>query len=213
MVQAKRYPKTSLGNEKGIALVAGLLLVAVLLLLGTTAVLTSTTDMKISGNYKSNSQALYIAEAGIERARGQLRVDLAGSTTSSQITTELSQLLIARRGPNGALSNSTNSVNFYTDSAFVTDDVPYRSATSFGDGTYRVYLTNDAKAPDTVTSTTDTNRRVTLTSFGQGPNNSLAIVQQVVEKFILPPLPGAIVLPGTRREFSRRKLECLGCRW
>ena len=54
-------------NEKGMVLVVGLLLIVVLMLLGTTAVLTSTTDMKISSNYKSGSQAFYIAEAGIER--------------------------------------------------------------------------------------------------------------------------------------------------
>ena len=43
---------------------------------------------------------------------------------------------------------------------------------------------------------------MTLTSFGQGPNNSLAIVQQVVEKLVLPPLPGAIVLPGPGVNFQ-----------
>jgi Tfp pilus assembly protein PilX len=196
MVQGKRYPRTSPSDEKGMALVAGLLLVAVLMLLGTTAVMTSTTDMKISGNYKSNSQAFFIAEAGIENARGNLRTDLDSSSTSAQIIAALSQKLATRVGANGALSNCTNSVNFYAGGAFVTDDVPYIAATSFGGGTYRVYLTNDVKNTGGVTSTTDTNRRVTLTSFGQGPNNTFSIVQQVVEKLALPPLPGAIVLPG-----------------
>ena len=202
MVQRKRYPRTSLCDEKGMVLVVGLLLVAVLMLLGTTAVITSTTDMKISTNYKSGSQAFYIAEAGIERARGQLRTDLAASTTSSQVLTALTNMLIARAGANGVLSNSTNSANFYAGGAFVTDDVPYIAATFFGGGTYRVYLTNDAKNTGGVTSTTDTNYRVTLTSFGQGPNNSLTIAQQVVEKLVLPPLPGAIVLPGPGVNFQ-----------
>jgi Tfp pilus assembly protein PilX len=202
MVQRKRYPRTSLCDEKGMVLVVGLLLIAVLMLLGTTAVMTSTTDMKISTNYKSGSQAFYIAEAGIERARGQLRTDLAGSTTSPQVLTALTNMLTARAGANGTLSNSTNSVNFYAGGAFVTDDLPYIAATSFGGGTYRVYLTNDAKNTGGVTSTTDTNYRVTLTSFGQGPNNSLTIAQQVVEKLVLPPLPGAIVLPGPGVNFQ-----------
>ena len=43
---------------------------------------------------------------------------------------------------------------------------------------------------------------MTLTSFAQGPSNSLAIVQQVVEKLALPPLPGAIVLPGPGVNFQ-----------
>jgi Tfp pilus assembly protein PilX len=189
----KRHPRKSPGDEKGMVLVVGLLLISVLSLVGTTAVMTSTTDMKISSNYRSGAQAFYIAEAGIERARAQL-LNL-GSTT-------LSQALAARVGPNNLLSNSTNSANFFANGAFVTDDVPYIAQTSFGGGTYRVYLTNDAKAPDTVTATTDTNLTVTLTSFGQGPNNSLAVVQAVVKKLTLPPFPGAIVLPGPDVSFQ-----------
>ena len=204
MVHIKRYPRTSLCDEKGMVLVVGLLMVAVLMLLGTTAMMTSTTDLKISSNYKTGSQAFYIAEAGLERARGQLRADpdLSGSTTSTQVVAFLSQRLTTSAGTNGTLSNSANSALFYAGGSFVTDDVPYVAATAFGGGTYRVYLTNDAKTPDVVTATTDTNRRVTLTSFGLGPNNSLAIVQQVVERLVLPPLPGAIVLPGPNVNFQ-----------
>ena len=41
------------------------------MLLGTTAVMTSTTDMKISANYKTGNQAFYVAEAGTEEARAR----------------------------------------------------------------------------------------------------------------------------------------------
>lgn len=198
MVNVKRHPRESLGDEKGMVLVVGLLLVSFLLLLGTTAVMTSTTDMKINSNYRSGAQAFYIAEAGIERARAQL-LNL-GSTT-------LSQALAARVGANNLLSNSANSANFYANGAFVTDDVPYIAQTSFGGGTYRVYLTNAATLPgvlpvETPTSTTDTDLQVTLTSFGQGPNNSLAVVQAVIKKLTLPPLPGALILPGPGVSFQ-----------
>lgn len=204
MMKIKRYPRTSLCDEKGMVLVIGLLIVAVLMLLGATAVMTSTTDIKISTNYKTSSQAFYIAEAGIERAREQLRTDpgLYGSTTAAQTMAALSLLLDARKGANGALSDSTSSANFYAGGAFVTDDVPYVAAITFGGGTYRTYLTNDANNTGGVTSMTDTNRRVMLTSFGLGPNNTMAIVQQVVEKLVLPPLPGAIVLPGPNVNFQ-----------
>lgn len=193
MPTLRRYPRESLRDEKGMVLVAGLMLVSVLLLLGTTAVITSTTDMKINSNYKSGSQVFYIAEAGIEQARAQLK---------NLGTTTLSQLLAARVGSNGLLSNSTSSANFYSNGAFVTDDVPYVAQTSFGGGTYRVYLTNDATSPDVVTSTTDTNLQVTLTSIGQGSNNSLTVLQAVVKQLILPPLPGAIILPGPGVSFQ-----------
>ena len=55
-------------DEKGMVLVVGLLLIVVLMMIGTTAVMTSTTDMKISGNYKTSNQAFYAAEAGINEA-------------------------------------------------------------------------------------------------------------------------------------------------
>jgi hypothetical protein len=176
-------------NEKGMVLVITIMLLAVLMLLGSTAIVLTNTDTKISSNYRSGSQAFYIAEAGLEQARDQLRINYGSGST-------LSQLLAARVGVNGVLSNSSNITNFYSNGGFVTDDVPYIANTVFGAGSYRVYLTNDAKAPDILTSTTDTNLRLTLTSFGQGPDNSFAIIQSVVEAFNMPPIPGAIVLPG-----------------
>ncbi len=77
MLLVKRYRKPSLGNERGFALVVGLLLVAVLMLLGTTAVMTTMTDLKISANYKTGSQAFDAAEAGIEEARARMKADAA----------------------------------------------------------------------------------------------------------------------------------------
>jgi len=178
-------------------LVLGLLLVAVLALVGTTAVMTSTTDMKINSNYKTGAQAYYIAEAGIERARAKLPTESA----------TLSDLLYARRGPNNQLSDSAGMASFFADGAFVTDDVPYLAETSFGAGTYRVYLTNAATLSgvspvEAVTSTTDNDHRVTLTSFGRGPNNSLVVVQVIVKKIVLPPLPAALTLPGPNVAFQ-----------
>lgn len=63
------------GNEKGIVFPVALAFLAILGLLGTTAVVTTTTDMKIGGNYKAGEQAFYIAQAGIEEARARLKAD------------------------------------------------------------------------------------------------------------------------------------------
>jgi len=54
-----------MGNEKGMVMVIVLMLVAVLVILGTTGILTVTTDMKISSNFRENARALYDAEAGV----------------------------------------------------------------------------------------------------------------------------------------------------
>ncbi|MBU2262700.1 MAG: pilus assembly PilX N-terminal domain-containing protein, partial [Proteobacteria bacterium] len=51
----------------------------VLMLLGTTAVIMSTTDMKISANYKTSNQAFYVTEAGIEEARARLKGNAANN--------------------------------------------------------------------------------------------------------------------------------------
>lgn len=60
------------GNEKGMVLVVTLMLSAVLALLGTTAVTTTTTDLKIAGNYRESARALYNAEAGLHAVIAQI---------------------------------------------------------------------------------------------------------------------------------------------
>jgi len=65
-------------NEKGFVLPVGLMFLAIIAILGTTAVIITTTDLKIGTNYKLSEQAFYAAEAGIEEARARLR----GSSTA-----------------------------------------------------------------------------------------------------------------------------------
>ena len=66
-----------------------------------------------------------------------------------------------------------------------------------------VYLTNDPQDTGGVTSTTDTNNQVMVTSFGFGPNNnSFAWVQMIVGKIVPSLLPGAIVVPGPDVNFQ-----------
>lgn len=59
-------------NEKGIVLITALLFLMALTVLGTTAVMISSTDIKIGGNYKLSKQAFYDAEAGIQCAIKQI---------------------------------------------------------------------------------------------------------------------------------------------
>src|SRR3989338_4712207 len=70
-MNVQRQPKllsiiVGYGDEKGMILIVVLALIAILTLAGTTAVITTTTDIKISGNYKTSVQSFYIAEAGIQ---------------------------------------------------------------------------------------------------------------------------------------------------
>jgi Tfp pilus assembly protein PilX len=65
-------------NEKGMVLPLGLMFLAIIAILGTTAVIVTTTDLKIGSNYRASEQAFYAAEAGIEEARARLK----GSSTA-----------------------------------------------------------------------------------------------------------------------------------
>jgi len=60
-------------NEKGMVLSLGLMFLAIIAILGTTAVILTTTDLKIGSNYSASEQAFYAAEAGIEEAKARLR--------------------------------------------------------------------------------------------------------------------------------------------
>ena len=64
-------------NEKGMVLPLGLMFLAIIAILGTTAVVVTTTDLKIGSNYRASEQAFYAAEAGLEEARARLRNNAA----------------------------------------------------------------------------------------------------------------------------------------
>jgi Tfp pilus assembly protein PilX len=72
-----QYMAKILQREKGMVLPAALVFFGVLALLGTTAVVTTTTEIKIGGNYKASEQAFYEAQGGCEEARARLRTNVA----------------------------------------------------------------------------------------------------------------------------------------
>jgi Tfp pilus assembly protein PilX len=80
-----------------------ILLLAVLALLGTTAVLVTSTDIKIGGHYKVSEMAFYAAEAGVEEARARLRSTAEGNQivdsypTSGQWRAYIGTLAMAQR--------------------------------------------------------------------------------------------------------------------
>jgi Tfp pilus assembly protein PilX len=83
-MQSPQSLKT-INNEKGMVLVVSVMLVAVLVLLGTTAIMTTTTDMKISSNYKEGTRAFYNAEAGVATVIAYLRTNTVTFPTVNAI--------------------------------------------------------------------------------------------------------------------------------
>jgi hypothetical protein len=65
-------------DASGAVLGTSLVFLAVLTLLGIASIITTMTDTRIGGNYKTSVQALYASEAGIEEARARLRANAGG---------------------------------------------------------------------------------------------------------------------------------------
>ncbi|MEA3416827.1 MAG: pilus assembly PilX N-terminal domain-containing protein [Thermodesulfobacteriota bacterium] len=70
-------------NEKGFVLPVGLMFLAIIAILGTTAVITTTTDLKIGSNYKTSVQTFYDADAGVQYVLKQLAIDLDDSDSDT----------------------------------------------------------------------------------------------------------------------------------
>lgn len=173
--------RTSVGrrtNESGMILIVALMLLAALTLAGVTAYIVASTDVKVSGNFRTDQSALQVAMAGAEQARQTLRALNAASANPTNFSEELA----SRVGPNGVLNGYTAS----------TDDVPIASSSSLVSGfTYTAYLTNDAA--EGASSTTDNNGRVMITSVATGPNSTKAIVTTAVRLFTFPASSPAVL--------------------
>ena len=143
------------GNQKGVVLVTALIFMTILLLLGSTAVLVTTTDIKIGANYKVSSQAFYIAEAGLARAVAEVISDLDDDQDFGN--TSFSALF-------GAITITPDSTAFYTPPGF--------DSFSFGSGSYAIQFKNIGTSPN-FSSTT-----LWVRSTGTGVNSSSAILEK-----------------------------------
>lgn len=79
----KTERRNPFGKEDGMVLVVVILVMATLVLLGSTAAMMTSTDLKISSNYKLSEQAFYAAEAGVEEARARMRINAANPITDA----------------------------------------------------------------------------------------------------------------------------------
>ena len=174
--------RSACGNEKGIVLAVVLMFLAILSAMGSITVVMTRAEIKTGDNYKNNEQAFFLAQAGAEHAREQLRATNAGSVNTGAFTDELGN----STGLNGLLDGYVSG----------TDDVPLINTGSLTEGSYSVYLTNDSI--DGIFNLTDTNKTVTLTSVSTGPSGSTATVEIVVTIFDIftPPSPITLVGPG-----------------
>jgi Tfp pilus assembly protein PilX len=182
--------------QRGSALILALLMLTFLMVLGCALLTSVTLDVAIGENYRSETQLLYLAEAGIEDARQVLR----------DSTVPLSSLLAAAAGADGVLSASQDLDALLNN----TDDIPLLNGGSRtagklltdtsgrAAGRYFVFLRNDSA--DGWSSISDTNQIVTLLSVAV-LGNSRKTLEVTLMKWKFPKLPAALVLDGSPVSF------------
>jgi hypothetical protein len=74
-------------NEKGAVLIISLTFMTLLAMLGGTAVVMTTTDMKIGANYRDSGEALCNAESGMRYALGKMEAELKASSSTFYLPT------------------------------------------------------------------------------------------------------------------------------
>lgn len=89
-------------DQKGIALILGMLLLLVATLIGISALNTSTYDVLISGNERASIQAFYVAEAGINELMGRFRAGATNEILDSDPSNPNWKVLLAKYPGKGA---------------------------------------------------------------------------------------------------------------
>lgn len=200
-----RFRRTGTGDhdprQKGSAMLMAVFVLAVVAMTGVSLLFLGTTEMKMSRRGNDLKQAFYLAEAGEEAARMALYLMNGNEDFSDE--------LVSLAGDNGVFDLDIDNLSPIYDSAGnltgvsgADDDVPFQPATRLGNGWYLAFVTNDPA--EGISTTTDTNDLVMITSIGLGPNRSTEIVQAIVQRRDLTPElpPATITLLGPEVEFE-----------
>jgi hypothetical protein len=159
------YQKNVLGfvpfsNQKGIALIAGLVFLTILSLLIITAIRWASDDITRTKNYVETRQATYIAEAGIQMALNYFNYDSSGNSPGEVDNGFDDELVGGSDWPTGTFSNI---------------------ALGSGGGTYTVTIDDNAEGDGD--NDDDTDSSVILTSTG-----TISGVSATIEAVIYRPL-------------------------
>lgn len=100
-----------IGEEKGVALILGMLLLLVATLIGINALNTSMVDVLIAGNERTSVQAFYVAEAGIHEFMGRFREGATHEIVDSDPTNPNWKVLLASYPGKGATQIGYSSAN------------------------------------------------------------------------------------------------------
>jgi len=187
----RRAPSST---ERGSAMVVAIFVLFLLAVTGVSLMFLGTTEAKMGRQSTHVKKAFYLAEAGEEFARTALW--LANGPNS------FTDDLIGYAGGNGVFDLAVDDLAFVynaqgvpTGVTGIGDDSLFAGPTIFGSGWYAAVLTNDpAEAGGGITTTTDTNNLVMLTSISVSKTGASEVVQAIVQRReILPQLPPATI--------------------
>lgn len=198
-------PHRNRNREAGAVLVLVMMVIIVLFSIGITALWTTSGNTKVSSNMNLRQQALYCAEAGVERARAYLNSGipnvnslLGGSNPgagddipSSTNLTGRGAIMLAPPDTGGTAENLVSIP--YPSPSFGRTGGSVTAPTAASMGTYNVWLKNDIGEIRRGLYTQDNNMIVTIRSQGIAPDGVTQVTIDVTVGYI-PGSPGA---PGT----------------
>jgi len=168
-------------GQRGIALVTAMLGSVVVLLLAFAVITTAIVENRVSGNYRNQTEAFYISEAGFETAKDWLKANMNDPDMMEALLTE----------------SAGSTINNPPDQSVVTVlgtdvDTPL-GVRDFGNGSYNVWIRDNTDDGD---FTTDVDTQWVVTSRGVGPRNSSKIIEGVLAAATLVP-EGMLNMHGT----------------
>src|SRR6185295_4154968 len=184
-------------TQRGSALILALLLLIFLMVLGSALLTSVTLDVAIGENYRSETQLLYLAEAGIEEARVLLQ---NSPETPSQLLTDAAAAdrVLSTSRDLDTLLNGTDDIPLLSGGNRSTGKVRLDTSGQPA-GRYFVFLRNDSA--EGMASLTDTNQVLTLLTVAV-MGNSRKVLEVTVMKWRFPQLPASLVLNGSPLMFS-----------
>ena len=176
-------------GQRGSALVIAVFVVAILSAMALALTFMGENELKLARADLRGKKTFYVAEAGLEHGRLALFDTYGKESFDDALLAAASGTVDGIELDVDALVPTFDATGILTGfSTGYGDDAPLLGTTSFGEGAYITFLSNDPV--DGIATTTDTNDRVMLTAAGGTLGGSLEIVQAIVEQEpLLPPVP------------------------
>ena len=189
--------QTKQKRETGSGMLMAIFVLFLVTSMGVALLFLSRTEVQLSQADGRSKVAYYYSEAGLEKGRALTQY----ANFISSNTEFFSDALDLVTGPNGVIDFDVNNLTASFDSngnltglAGYGDDRPVLPLAGIESGWHAAFLTNDPY--DIIYNSSpliDTNETVMITGVGAGPDRSLEIVQAIVVKDDLYPVPPATI--------------------